>query len=95
MMDIEMSPGNVRSIPKELSTVIDRIPRKALEIERRYQRDENFQSICHDYAEACEALQRWQSKAGQDDRRTLDYRRLLEELESELLSILQTAEALP
>ena len=94
-MDSEMSAGTVGSNPKELHIVVARIPQKALEIEQRYQGDKKFRSICHDYAEAREALEWWQSKAGQDDRRTLDYRRLLEELESELLSILQTAEALP
>lgn len=95
MTDSEMQTGNVRSNPKDLCVVVARIPREALKIEQRYQRDEKFQSICRDYAEACDALQWWQSTAGQDDRRTLDYTHLLEELESELLSYLQAAEAHP
>lgn len=87
-----MPPGDIHSNPKELHVVVARIPRKALEIERRYQRDENFRSICRDYAEACEALEWWQSTVGQNDRRTLDYRRLQKELESELIALLPVTE---
>ena len=95
MTDSEMQAGNGRSNPKELCVVVARIPREALKIEQRYQRDEKFQSICLDYAEACEALQWWQNTAGQDDRRTLDYKGLLDELESELLSFLNAPEVSP
>lgn len=74
---------------KGVRNVVARFPQDALEIERRYQCDDQFRSICHDYTDACAALERWQRTACQDDRRVLDYRRLVDELELELLSTLQ------
>lgn len=78
---------------KGLRKVVARFPQDVLEIARRYQCDDQFRSICHDYADACAALERWQRTACQGDRRTLDYRRLVDELELELLSILRPMES--
>lgn len=79
--------------PESLRTVVARFPLEKLEVEKHYQRDACFRSICRDYVDACAALQSWQQKAGKDDRRTLDYRRLVDELELELLSNLKPAES--
>jgi hypothetical protein len=84
-----MPRGNSQRLPKSLRTVGAKVSLDALEIERRYRDDVHFRSVCRDHADACAALERWQRTAGQDDRRTLDYRRLVDELELELLSILQ------
>jgi hypothetical protein len=83
------------SYPESLRTVVARFSLEKHEVEKHYQRDECFRSICRDYVDACAALQSWQQKAGKDDRRTLDYRRLVDELELELLSNLKPLESQP
>lgn len=90
-----MQGGIVRSPPKSLRAVVARIPWDTGELEQRFERDEHFQAVCRDFAEAFEALDRWQRTAGEDDRRAMDYKRLLEELELELIALLQTTESRP
>ena len=65
-----------------------RFPLRELEIRRQSARDPKFEEICRDYDEALMALRRWEGAGPAGATRAEDYRRILEELEAEILAIL-------
>ncbi|WP_035484662.1 hypothetical protein [Geminicoccus roseus] len=68
--------------------LVSRFPTQEFSIRRLYACDPDFRMVCDDYEDVQNALQHWQA----DDRATPGmvghYRTLLEELETEVLSIL-------
>lgn len=67
--------------------VLDQLPEHRHPIRERMRIDQEFRSLCEDYGEAFEALRRWE---GSDDShrsaRIEEFRRLLGELEAEILA---------
>ena len=73
-------------LPVELSCVLSRFPDRKGEINRIFEENESFRSICRDYELCSQALQRWnQSLKREAEERRVEYAELIEELESEIL----------
>jgi hypothetical protein len=72
----------------KIAAVIARFPERELEIHRQYARDPKFEEICEDYGDALVALRHWEGAGPAGATRAEDYRRILEELEAEILGIL-------
>jgi hypothetical protein len=72
--------------------IVDRLPRRELDIRRCLARDASFKAICSDYEEAVRAREHWQQAATRGDsegqRIAEDYNKLLVELEEEILAYL-------
>jgi hypothetical protein len=65
--------------------VIERFPEFAASIRARFHDDQSFRDMCSDYAEAGEALQRWQaSDDPQKSARVEEYQELAKALEIEI-----------
>lgn len=72
-----------------LLAVLKRFPAFEKTMKRLYREDDTFQSICEDYAECSEALQRWsQSALEEAPTRRKEYADLLQDLEVEILQYL-------
>jgi hypothetical protein len=74
-----------------LERVIERFPELAASIRARFHDDQSFREMCSDYAEAGEALQRWE--ASSDPHRAArieEYRELAEGLEVEIVTALRS-----
>ena len=73
-----------------LERIMARIPEHAPSIQNRFHDDSSFRDMCSDYAEALEALQRWQaSEAPQQAARIEEYRELAKALEIEMVTALR------
>ena len=73
-----------------MQRVIERFPQLTASIQDRFYDDRCFQEICTDYSEALEALKRWEvSQDLQRTSRVAEYRKLVEELASEILTVLR------
>jgi hypothetical protein len=73
-----------------LQRVIERFPQLAASIQDRFQDDEGFREMCRDYADALEALQRWEaSDSPQRAARVEEYRELARALEVEIATALR------
>jgi hypothetical protein len=59
---------------------------REFEVRLLCERDPTFRVIVEDYEEAADALAHWEQLCGPGDRRTADYREIVEELERELLA---------
>jgi hypothetical protein len=66
-----------------LASLAARFPDRELAIRRLCHRDSEFLGVCEDYEEAVAALRRWQARA--DEAKAEEYRRLVAELEEEIL----------
>lgn len=66
-----------------LASLTARFPDRELAIRRLCHRDSEFLGVCEDYEEAAAALRRWQARA--DNAKAEEYRRLVTELEEEIL----------
>ena len=71
-----------------IAAIVTRFPLRELEIHRRCARDPKFAEICEDYGEALQALRHWEGAGPAGAARAEEYRRILEELEAEMLAIL-------
>jgi len=71
-----------------IAAVVARFPLRELEIRRRCARDPRFREICEDYGEAVAALRHWEGAGSAGATRAEDYRRILNELEAQILAIL-------
>ncbi|MCK1740492.1 hypothetical protein IVA80_06330 [Bradyrhizobium sp. 139] len=75
---------------EELRYIIERLPRRELDIRRNFARDASFRAICSDFEEAAKARDHWQQAVLRGDptgeRKVEDYTDLLVELEQEILS---------
>jgi hypothetical protein len=70
--------------------VIERFPELAPAIRNFFHGDPSFREMCSDYAEALDALQRWQtSDHPQKAARVDEYRELARALESEIVAALR------
>ena len=73
-----------------MARVIECFPKHAASIRERFHEDPSFREMCSDYAEALEALQRWQ--ASDDLRKSArieEYRELAKALEIEMVTALR------
>ena len=70
--------------------VIQCFPEHAASIQKRFDDDQSFREMCGDYADALEALQRWQaSESPQKAARVEEYQELAKALEIEIASALR------
>jgi hypothetical protein len=66
--------------------VLDPLPKHRHPIRERMRVDQEFRSFCEDYGDAFEALRRWEGSAdSHQTARFEEFRRLLAELEAEIL----------
>jgi hypothetical protein len=72
-----------------IDLLLSRFPRHEFAIRRHYGRDPAFREVCDDYAEVRRALQHWQAADQAVPGRGAEYRRMLEELEAEALTMLE------
>jgi hypothetical protein len=80
--------GEVPSI----DLLVSRFPRHELAIRRLYVRDPEFRAVCDDYGEVQRALAHWQANDHAVPGRVAEYRRMLEELETEAQAMLEACE---
>ena len=71
-----------------IAAIVTRFPLRELEIHRRCVRDPKFAEICEDYGVALVALRHWEGAGPGGTTQVEDYRRILGELEAEVLAIL-------
>ena len=70
--------------------VIERFPELELPIRNCFHGDQSFREMCSDYAEALDALQRWQtSDHPRKAARVEEYQELARALESEIVAALR------
>lgn len=74
-----------------IDRLVSRFPRHELAIRRLYVRDSEFRAVCDDYGEVQRALEHWQAADEAAPGRVAEYRRMLEELESEALTFLNAS----
>ena len=73
-----------------MERIMARFPEHAPAIQNRFREDPSFREMCSDYAEALEALQRWQaSDVPQKAARIEEYRELAKALEIEMVTALR------
>ena len=69
--------------------VLKRFPAFEANIRKLYREDDTFRTICEDYAECSDALQRWSRlQSGEAAVRKREYADLLQDLEAEILQYL-------
>ncbi|MGH6917928.1 MAG: hypothetical protein ACREJ0_09505 [Geminicoccaceae bacterium] len=77
-------------IDSGIERAIERFPELEASIRDRFHDDPSFREMCGDYAEALEALQRWQvSDVPQKAARVEEYRELAKALEIEIVTALR------
>ena len=73
-----------------MARVVARFPEHAASIQTRFREDPSFREMCSDYAEALEALQRWEAcDAPQQSDRIEEYQGLAKALEIEMVTSLR------
>jgi hypothetical protein len=73
-----------------MARVIQCFPEHAASIRERFHDDQSFREMCGDYADALEALQRWQASEGpQRAARVEEYLELARALEFEIATALR------
>jgi len=76
-------------VKMHLLKVVRRFPAHEMIIKRLYREDGTFQTICEDFGNCCDALERWRQSALEDaPARKRDYETLLQDLEEEILQYL-------
>lgn len=70
---------------------VARHPHRELDLRRLYRENADMRSLVCDFSNAMQALDHWRTTFGMADHRTLDYQRLVQELEIELLERLDNA----
>jgi hypothetical protein len=93
-----MPDGNARAtgagvdMHPDLSVALEaleqRSPEDAWRARRLAQADERVRAICEDYAEALQAMERWQQGDEASEERAQEFRRIVIELEEELIQYL-------
>jgi hypothetical protein len=71
--------------------LVSRFPRHELAIRRLYVRDPEFRAVCDDYGEVHRALKHWEATDQAVPGRAAEYRRMLEELAAEALTLLKAS----
>ena len=71
-----------------IDLLVRRFPRQEFAIRRLYVRDPEFRAVCDDYGEVQRALEHWQATDQPAPGRVTEYRRMLEELEAEVVTFL-------
>ena len=76
-----------------LDFVVSRVPERALEIRRKYERSDSFRTLCEDFFTCAEALATWKnSDAPSAPERVAEYTQSFGELEMEIEEWLQCSE---
>jgi hypothetical protein len=74
---------------EEVHAAVRRFPTRQTAIEALAARDEEFRSLCADFADAEAALRRWQvAESPMRERLSSEYRQLVEELADEVEMVL-------
>ena len=73
-----------------LSFLFERFPARELEVRRLCTRDEDFHCACEDYEAAAQALRHWEF-VEKNAERTVEYRRLADEIADEIVARLDAA----
>jgi hypothetical protein len=72
-------------MPPRLAAALRRFASRSTQLEREVLKNPDFRSLCEDYGEAVEALERWsKSNHSPSPQRVLEYQRLVDELEQEI-----------
>jgi hypothetical protein len=74
-----------------IDLLVSRLPRHELAVRRLYVRDPEFRAVCDDYGEVQRALEYWQASDQAVPGRVAEYRRMLKELEAEVLTFLNAS----
>ena len=74
-----------------VAAIVTRFPLRELEIRRQYARNPTFREVCEDYDEALAALRHWEGAGPAGATRAEEYRRIVDELEAEILARLDRA----
>lgn len=69
-----------------------RFPDRARKIRRLQAEDATFRAICEDYGAALDALAHWRAADQSAQQKAEEYRRLVQELEDEVLAVLTAFE---
>lgn len=86
-----MGPWEACAMDRGVLAAIRRFPERSLEIRRLAIADSTFRSLCGDFGEAEDALQRWsRTPSKQAASRQSEYSILVEELASEIAAIVDT-----
>ena len=81
--------GQMTVIKSSLFHVLKRFPEQKDAIHQYFRKNENFQTICDDYRQCAEALDRWNGSTSEEaPARRNEYADLLLDLESEILQTL-------
>jgi hypothetical protein len=75
---------------EQIDSILERFPQREFEIRQRCANDEQFRSVCVDYEDAAKALRHWRTAAQAGDRRVEEYALFLSELETEILTQLDS-----
>jgi DnaJ-domain-containing protein 1 len=74
-----------------MAHAMERFPEHATSIHDRFHADQSFREMCADYADALQALQRWQASRGPYKApRVEEYRELARSLEIEIVTALRS-----
>jgi uncharacterized protein YdcH (DUF465 family) len=76
-----------------IAALVRRFPDRARSIRRLHATDPEFRAICEDYDEALGALEYWQAADQSCQKKAVEYRQLVTELEDELVAALQAYES--
>jgi hypothetical protein len=73
--------------------LLARFPERELAIRRLFARDARFKEVCEDYEDASKALRHWEAAGSSGEAKAEDYRRIVAELEADVLAYLDEAPA--
>lgn len=73
------------NMPRNLEAALRRFAGRAVHLEQEILRNPEFRSLCEDYGDAVEAVERWsQSSDAASIQRAAEYRNLVDDLEKEI-----------
>ncbi len=72
-------------MPGRLAAALKRFAGRSVQLEQEMLKNPDFRSLCEDYGEAVEALERWrQSTHPMSSQRVSEYEKLVKDLEQEI-----------
>ena len=86
-------PEKQRLMTGKYRSILETLPRQEFKIRKLCTQDPRFHAICVDYEEAAAALRRWQNVGIKGEKMAQDFARLVGELESEILNLINSANA--
>ncbi len=72
-------------MPRKLEAALKRFASRAVQLEQELLRNPDFRSLCEDYGDSIEAIERWSHSTDPvSSQRVAEYRRLTKDLEREI-----------